>query len=47
MRVHRVHERLHDSVVCGVHVDVEGEVALAVAVKRLVVVGRDDPVLKR
>ena len=46
VRVHRVHERLHDGVVGGVHVDVEGEVALAVAVERLVVVGGDDPVLK-
>ena len=44
-RLHKVHERLDDGVVGGVHVGVEGEGALAVAVERLVVVGRDDPLL--
>lgn len=36
---------LDDGVVGGVHVGVEGKVALAVAIEGLVVVGGDDPVL--
>ena len=45
LRLHEVHQRLDDGVVGGIHVGVEGEGALAVAVERLVAVRRDDPVL--
>ena len=45
VRVHQVHERLHDGVVGRVHVRVQREGALAGAVEGLVVVGGDDPVL--
>lgn len=45
IRVHRVHERLYDSVVCGLKVRPEREVAHPLAVVRLVIQGRDDPVV--
>ena len=43
--VHKMHERLDNGVVCGIHVGVQGERALSVAVECLVVVGRNDPLL--
>ena len=46
-RRHQVHQRLHDGVVAGVHVRVQRERTLAVAVKRRVAVRRDDPVLDK
>ena len=41
----KVHQSLYDGVVCGVHVAVEGEGALALAVEGLVLGRGDDPVL--
>lgn len=43
--VDRVDQRLHDGVVGGVHVSVEGEGALAIAVVGGVALGGNDPVL--
>ena len=41
----KVHQRLYDGVVGGVHVAVEGKRALALAVEGLVLGRGDDPVL--
>ena len=40
-----MHERLDNGVVCGIHVGVQGERALSMAVESLIVVGRNDPLL--
>lgn len=40
------HQRLHDGMVGGVHVGVQGEGALPLAVVGSVALGRDDPVLR-
>ena len=47
VRVHQVHERLHDGVIGRVHVSVQRERALAVAVECRIAVRCDDPVLQQ
>lgn len=44
-KVRDTYQRLHDGVIGGVHVGVEGEGALSVAVVSCVTLRRDDPVL--
>lgn len=42
--VHQVHQRLHNGVVGGIHVGIERESALPVAVVGRITLGCDDPV---
>lgn len=43
--VHQVHKRLHNGMICGIHVGVEREVAFTGTVERTVAVRRYNPVL--
>ena len=44
-RTHEVHQRLHDGVICSVHLRAEGKRAFTVTEERRVSLRRDDPVL--
>lgn len=45
-RTHQVHQRLNNCMICGIHVSIQWEVTFPTAVKSIIPIWCDDPVLQ-